>query len=81
MLGSKGLLCKILLSYCTKILYTNQIALTKVRQVRSYSSLRRHSMSVGPWAVSFGALVPLHESHSESGRLMNYSCVPAVPHQ
>ena len=35
-------------------------------------------MSVGPWAVSFSALVPLHESHSESGRLMNYSCSPAV---
>ena len=50
------------------------------RQVDIYSSLRRYSMNVGPWAVSFGALVPLHESHSASGLLMNYRCPPAVPH-
>ena len=38
-------------------------------------------MNVGPWAVSFSALVPLHESHSESGLLMNYRCAPAVTRQ
>ena len=51
------------------------------RQERIYSASMRYSMSVGPWAVSFGALVPLHESHSESGRLMNYNCAPAVTSQ
>ena len=59
-------------------MYIIQVELPVNRQVGCYSSLRRHSMSVGPWAVSFSALVPLHESHSESGRLMNYSCSPAV---
>ena len=35
-------------------------------------------MIVGPWAATFGALVPLHESHSASGLRRNYSCTPAV---
>ena len=38
-------------------------------------------MNVGPWAVYFGALVPLHESHSASGRLRNYKYSSAVTSQ
>ena len=64
--------------YVVENLYTITQTLPKNRQMRIYSSSRRYSMNVGPWAVSFSALVPLHESHSASGLMMNYKCTSAV---